>query len=90
MARHSPGETWLVARRALGGSDAEPASDCESEIKEAPLRAMMSITDLPDDVLTKILTMYLDSISYRDWANRKVVDLRPYEMFRDAAELLMP
>ena len=50
----------------------------------------MHILDLPDEVLNKILDYYLDSICFRDWANRLVVDEEPGRRFYAACELLLP
>ena len=52
--------------------------------------AKMGILDLPDNVLNEILTHYLRSITYKDWAKREVVDSKPWEMFCRACELLLP
>ena len=50
----------------------------------------MKLLDLPDDVLNSILNHYVQSITFKDWANRPVVDPRPWDLFCKACELLLP
>ena len=50
----------------------------------------MHILDLPNEVMNKILNYYLDSICFRDWANRPVVDEERWRRFCAACELLLP
>ena len=50
----------------------------------------MNILDLPDEALNNILNLYLQSITFKDWAHRSVVDKEPYGLFCKACELLLP
>ena len=50
----------------------------------------MKLTDLPDEILNTILNSYLDSIIFRDWANRPVVDQQSWDCFCAASELILP
>ena len=52
--------------------------------------AAINLSDLPENLLQKILEMYYESIMHRDWANRLVVDREAYMRFCGAAELLLP
>ena len=62
-----------------------------NQISEGDERdATMKLTDLPDEVLNKILNYYLDSICFRDWSNRRVVDTELWRCFCAACELLLP
>ena len=63
-----------------------PGSPSHSVMRKAKIK----LTDLPDEVLNKILNCYLDEITFRDWANRPVVNRREWDLFCEACELLLP